>query len=56
MELPIIEPAPVATERAAVFRDLFGNQCQFWQFQHYRLLHPQLNFFCVLNSAHGPHR
>ena len=35
MELPIIEPAPVVTEHAAVFRDLFENQCQFRHFQHY---------------------
>ena len=35
MELPIIEPAPVVTEHAAVFRDLFDNQCQFRHFQHY---------------------
>ena len=25
----MIEPAPVVTEQAAVFRDLFENQCQF---------------------------
>jgi hypothetical protein len=35
MELPLIEPAPVVTEHAAVFRDLFENQCQFRHFQHY---------------------
>src|ERR687892_2263607 len=35
MELPIIGPAPVVTEHAAVFRDLFENQCQFRHFQHY---------------------
>ena len=35
MELPILEPAPVVTEHAAVFRDLFENQCQFRHFQHY---------------------
>ena len=35
MEPPIIEPAPVVTEHAAVFRDLFDNQCQFRHFQHY---------------------
>jgi len=34
MELPIVEPAPVVTEHAAVFRDLFENQCQFRHFQH----------------------
>jgi SRSO17 transposase len=35
MELPILEPAPVVTAHAAVFRDLFENQCQFRHFQHY---------------------
>jgi hypothetical protein len=35
MELPILEPAPVVTQHAAVFRDLFENQCQFRHFQHY---------------------
>jgi hypothetical protein len=35
MELPLIEPAPVVSEHAAVFRDLFENQCQFRHFQHY---------------------
>jgi hypothetical protein len=35
MELPILEPAPVVTEHAAVFRDVFENQCQFRHFQHY---------------------
>lgn len=35
MELPIIEPAPVVTQHAGVFRDLFENQCQFRHFQHY---------------------
>jgi hypothetical protein len=35
MEHPIIEPAPVVTQHAAVFRDLFENQCQFRHFQHY---------------------
>jgi hypothetical protein len=35
MELPIIAPAPVVTAHAAVFRDLFDNQCQFRHFQHY---------------------
>jgi hypothetical protein len=34
MELPILMPAPVVTEHAAVFRDLFENQCQFRHFQH----------------------
>jgi hypothetical protein len=35
MQLPILEPAPVVTEHAAVFRDLFENRCQFRHFQHY---------------------
>ena len=35
MELPIVAPAPVVTEHAAVFRDLFENQCEFRHFQHY---------------------
>jgi DDE superfamily endonuclease len=34
MELPILEPAPVVTQHAAVFRDLFENQCQFRHVQH----------------------
>jgi DDE superfamily endonuclease len=35
MELPIVAPAPVVSDHAAVFRDLFDNQCQFRHFQHY---------------------
>jgi hypothetical protein len=35
MELPIVAPAPVVTEHAVIFRDLFDNQCQFRHFQHY---------------------
>jgi hypothetical protein len=35
MELPIVAPAPVVSNHAAVFRDLFDNQCQFRHFQHY---------------------
>jgi hypothetical protein len=35
MELPILEPAPVVTAHAAIFRDVFENQCQFRHFQHY---------------------
>jgi DDE superfamily endonuclease len=34
MELPMLTPAPVVTKHAAVFRDLFDNQCQFRHFQH----------------------
>ena len=35
MEWPLVAPAPVVTEHAGVFRDLFDNQCQFRHFQHY---------------------
>lgn len=35
MELPILEAALVVTEHAAVFRDVFENQCQFRHFPHY---------------------
>jgi hypothetical protein len=35
MELPIVTSAPVVTDPAGVFRDLFDNQCQFRHFQHY---------------------
>ena len=35
MELPIVAPAPVVSDHAAVFRDLFENQCQFRHFQPY---------------------
>src|SRR5215475_2876760 len=35
MELPIVAPAPAVADQAAVFRDLFENQCQFRHFQHY---------------------
>jgi hypothetical protein len=35
MDLPIVGPAPVVAEHAAVFRDLFDNHCQFRHFQHY---------------------
>jgi DDE superfamily endonuclease len=34
MELPIVAPAPVVTDHAAVFRDRFDNQCQFRHCQH----------------------
>ena len=34
MEWPIVAPAPVVTDHAAVFRDLFDNQCQCRPFQH----------------------
>jgi hypothetical protein len=35
MELPIVAPAPVVSDHAAVFRDLIENHCQFRHFQHY---------------------
>jgi len=35
MEWPIIEPAPVVTEHAAVFRDLCENPCQLRHCQYY---------------------
>jgi DDE superfamily endonuclease len=35
MELPLVAPAPIVTEHAVVFRNLFENQCQFRHFQHY---------------------
>jgi hypothetical protein len=34
MELPIVGPAPVVAEHAAVFRDLVDNHCQFRHCQH----------------------
>ena len=34
MELPMVAPAPIVTEHAAVFRDLFDNQCQCRHVQH----------------------
>ena len=34
MELPIVAPAPVVTEHAAVLRDLFDHQCPFRHVQH----------------------
>jgi DDE superfamily endonuclease len=58
MELPILEPAPVVAEHAAVFRNLFENQCQFRHFQHYltgRIVLPNKSMTnivrCVLDSA-----
>jgi len=35
MQLPIVTPAPLVTDRAGVFRDLFENRCQFRHFQNY---------------------
>src|ERR1700752_257736 len=58
MELPIIVPAPVVSGHAAVFRDLFDNQCQFRHFQHdltglIILPHKSLAHMtrCILDSA-----
>jgi hypothetical protein len=58
MELPILEPAPVVAEHAAVFRNLFENQCQFRHFQHYLtglIVLPNKSMTkiarCVLDSA-----
>jgi len=58
MELPMVAPAPVVTEHAAVCRDLFENQCQFRHFQHYLtglivLPHKSMANIarCVLESA-----
>ena len=58
MELPMLAPAPVVTEHAAVFRDLFDNQCQFRHFQPYLtglivLPHKSLAHMarCILDSA-----
>jgi hypothetical protein len=34
MALPMVAPAPIVTEHAMVFRDLFENQCQFRHVQH----------------------
>jgi hypothetical protein len=35
MEWPIVAPAPVVTDNAAVIRNLFDNQCQFRHFERY---------------------
>ncbi|MBF0238335.1 MAG: transposase [SAR324 cluster bacterium] len=35
MQLPIVEPAPIVTQHAAAFLDLFENHCQFDHFQNY---------------------
>jgi SRSO17 transposase len=58
MEWPIIAPAPVVTEHAGVFRDLFDNQCQFRHVQHYLtglMVLPNKSLAhmarCVLDSA-----
>jgi DDE superfamily endonuclease len=58
MELPILEPAPVVAQHAAVFRDVFENQCQFRHFQHYLtglIVLPNKSMAniarCILNSA-----
>ena len=58
MELPIVAPAPVVSNHAAVFRDLFDNQCQFRHFQHYLtglIVRPHKSMAhiarCILDSA-----
>jgi hypothetical protein len=58
MELPIVAPAPVVTEHAAIFRDLCDNQCQFRHFQHdltglIILPHSSVTHMarCILDSA-----
>jgi SRSO17 transposase len=58
MELPIVAPAPVVTDHAAVFRDLCDNQCRFRHVQHYLtgliiLPHKSLANIarCILESA-----
>ena len=63
MELPIIEPAPVVTKHAEVFRDVFDNQCQFRHFQHYLtglMVLPNKSMAnmarCILDSADNTNR
>jgi hypothetical protein len=58
MEWPLVAPAPVVTAHAAVFRDLFDNQCQFRHFQHYLtglIILPNKSLAhiarCILDSA-----
>jgi hypothetical protein len=58
MALPMVAPAPVVTEHAAVFRDLCENQCQFRHVQPYLtglLVLPNKSMAnmarCVLDSA-----
>jgi DDE superfamily endonuclease len=58
MELPIVAPAPMVSNHAEVFRDLFDNQCQFRHFQHYLtglIVLPNKNMAniarCLLDSA-----
>ena len=63
MALPIIEPAPVVTEHAAVFRDLFDNPCQLRHVQHSLtglMVLPKKRLAtiarCTLESADTTHR
>ena len=63
MELPILEPAPVVTAHTGGFRDLFENQCQFRQFQHYLtglMVLPNKSIAnmarCILDSADKTNR
>jgi SRSO17 transposase len=58
MELPIVAPAPVVANHAAVFRDLFENRCQFRPFRHYLtglMVLPKKSLAniarCIFNSA-----
>ena len=62
MELPMVAPAPVVADQAAVFRDLFEHQCQFRHVQHYLtglivLPHKSLAHIarCILDSADRTH-
>ncbi len=58
MHLPIVAPAPLVTEHAHAFRDLFENRCQFQHFQQYLtglIVLPNKSLTniarCVLDSA-----
>ncbi len=35
MQLPLVAPAPIVTQHAGFFRDVFENRCQFDHFQNY---------------------
>ena len=58
MHLPIVAPAPLVTQHAHAFRDLFENRCQFQHFQQYLtglIVLPNKSLTniarCVLDSA-----
>ena len=58
MQLPIVSPAPLVTQDAATFADLFENQCQVRHFQNYLtglLVLPNKSLAniarCILDSA-----